>query len=92
MIDYDIHFYTAATRRYGEFCIEILKHELLRNGEKLKAQIEGTISKNRLITRDDKHKFSEGGSFAKSEAEMDNLRRAERIVLEKTGGNVSGDI
>lgn len=93
MIKYDIHFYTAATRRYGEFILEILKHELNRShhpedqsiapDEKLKKgkQIDVSLSRNRLITRDDKHRFSEGVEISKSEAELENYRRAERIVL-----------
>jgi hypothetical protein len=101
MVDYDIHFYTAATRRYGEFCIEILKHELMRHdqstgSEPLDAtklrQIEVSLSRNRLITRDDKERFSEGGHTSRSEAEMENLRRAERIVLNNSNGVVTGDI
>lgn len=97
MVDYDTHFYTAATRRYGEFCLEILKHELTRQDstpqvdfdktqektqDKTKSRhIEVSLSRNRLITRDDKERFSEDGHVSKSEAEMENLRRAERIVL-----------
>lgn len=98
MQDYDIHFYTAATRRYGEFCIELIKHELLRHSQKsekqvkFKQQVESSLTKNRLITRDDKHRFSETSNFARTEAELENMRRAERIVLSQTNGAVTLDI
>jgi hypothetical protein len=100
MADYDIHFYTAATRRYGEFCIELLKHELHRHNnpdqsthaKDFKHQIEVNLTKNRLITRDDKHRFSESTNFTRTEAELENLRRAERIVLSQTNGVVTSDI
>jgi len=50
------------------------------------------LNKNRLITRDDKHRFSEASNFARTEAEIENLRRAERIVLSQSNGIVTNDI
>jgi len=53
---------------------------------------EVTFAKMRLITRDDKERFTDGNSsFSKSEAEIENLRKAERIVLQQTGGVVTKD-
>ena len=31
MKNYDLYFYTAATRKYGEFCLKIFKVELTRD-------------------------------------------------------------
>jgi len=101
MVDYDIHFYTAATRRYGEFILELLKHEVTRHDAgttedkaHVKAKhkkIEACLTRNRLITRDDKDRFSQG-DITKSEAELENLRRAERIVLNQTNGATGANI
>ena len=62
-----MHFYTAATRKYGELCLEILKLELKRTEEtqqldnetnQNQKQIDISCAENRLITRDDKDRFS----------------------------------
>jgi hypothetical protein len=61
---FEIYFYTAATRLYGNVIVEILKLEIFREiGNSLdltlKRRIENTFVPSRLISRDDKKKYQE---------------------------------
>ena len=60
LIDFEIYFYTAATRTYGDLAVEILKLEMLSQeitDSGLKRRIENTFVPGRLISRDDKERF-----------------------------------
>ena len=54
---YDLYFYTAATRVYGNVILEVLKHEI-KQVISIK-EMEITFNSKRLITRDDKSRFTE---------------------------------
>ena len=54
---YDLYFYTAATRVYGTIILEVLKHEIKQ--EISHKEMEITFNPKRLITRDDKARFTE---------------------------------
>ena len=73
MENYEIHFNTAAVRTYGILILGILKFEVnLRKtrmeqesasekDEAFRKRVDMTFDKNRLITRDDKARFGQGG-------------------------------
>ena len=83
MRDYEVHFNTAATRLYGLHIIQVLKMELLASKSDLAAddpwrnQVELTFNEQRLITRDDKAKYSVRST---SDSQADTYRKAERIL------------
>ena len=87
MKNFEVYFYTAATRSYGDLALEVLRVELLaafHEDLQFKKQIERTFVSNRLITRDDKQRFTEADSGGKySDFEVEQLRKAERLVLSK---------
>ena len=60
---------------------KVEKLEIVGAGKVERRQIEMSFDDSRLITRDDKHKFTENSNVTKTEAELDNLRKAEKIVL-----------
>lgn len=60
LTDFEIYFYTAATRIYGDLAVQILKLEMLSqeiSDSGLKRRIENTFVPGRLISRDDKERF-----------------------------------
>ena len=94
MKNYEIHFNTAATRYYGVMILSVLKHEVsMRNAQMernsnerddtLRKQIDLTFDKNRLITRDDKARFAEGGGSktAMQSSQIEAIRQAEKNII-----------
>lgn len=57
MLTYEIYFYTAATRLYGELIVQLLKLEMASHCDR--HALEVTFDVKRLITRDDKSRFAE---------------------------------
>lgn len=66
MKNFEIYFYTAGTRFYGNLILDVLKLEIQRfHGEKMTEkelkQLDHVFSEYRSITRDDKSRFSRDG-------------------------------
>ena len=76
---YDLYFYTAATRVYGNVILEVLKHEI-KQVISIK-EMEITFNSKRLITRDDKSRFTEQNNQEAKDRELDQMREAERRVM-----------
>ena len=60
LTDFEIYFYTAATRTYGDLAVQILKLEMLSqeiDDLGLKRRIDNAFVPGRLISRDDKERF-----------------------------------
>ena len=60
LTDFEIYFYTAATRIYGDLAVEVLKLEMLSQeilDTGIKRRIQNTFVPARLISRDDKERF-----------------------------------
>jgi hypothetical protein len=74
MSDFEIYFYTAATRVYGDLAVQILKLEMLSQESiepNLKRRIENTFVPGRLISRDDKERFQESNSAKQTEMDLE---------------------
>lgn len=78
MTNYKIYFYTAAQSGYAKKILEILKLEM-NSSSKL---VDQTFHPARLITRDDKHKYSHDH---KSDQELEVMRQAERNIISQHG-------
>ena len=74
MSDFEIYFYTAATRTYGDLAVEVLKLEMLSQeilDTGIKRRIQNTFVPGRLISRDDKERFQESKSARDVEMELE---------------------
>lgn len=72
--DFEIYFYTAATRIYGDLAVEVLKLEMLSQeilDTGIKRRIQNTFVPGRLISRDDKERFQESKSARDVEMELE---------------------
>ena len=76
---YEIYFYTAATRNYGDYILEILKLEII-SVINVK-QLEITFDPKRLISRDDKARFTEQNNTEIKERDLEIFREAERRAM-----------
>jgi len=76
---YALYFYTAATWGYGTVILEVLKQEIKQVISP--KEIEITFSPKRLITRDDKSRFTEQNNQEAKDRELDQMREAERRVV-----------
>ena len=72
--DFEIYFYTAATRTYGDLAVEVLKLEMLSQeilDAGIKRRIQNTFVPARLISRDDKERFQESKTARDVEMELE---------------------
>ena len=97
MQNYEVHFNTAAVRTYGILILGILKFEVnmrktrmekesgTEKDEAFRKQVDMTYDKNRLITRDDKARFAEGGGSkdALQQGQIEAIRQAEKNILNR---------
>ena len=90
LADFEIYFYTAATRSYGDLAVQILKLEMQSQEISdlgLKRRVENTFLPGRLISRDDKERFQESKTAKDAEMELEQLRQAEKNVIQNGGVN-----
>lgn len=91
MENFEVHFNTAATRKYGIRILQVLKAELLSlvsqahgdDEEKStlwRNMVQLTFNEKRLITRDDKEKYSVRSSLQEN---AETRRNAENILLSR---------